>query len=91
LLTTENNNKKRTQNTIVDEWLVENFRNKLKKAAVIASALNKPLALYNNIIEESEYRQKKKLCSIIRNILQFRHLLEEDFFQLASKSNIYLQ
>jgi hypothetical protein len=31
------------------------------------------------------------LCAVIRNRLQFRHLLEEDFFQLASKSNIYLQ
>ena len=35
---------------------------------MIASALNKPLALYNNIIEESEDRQKKKLCSIQKYI-----------------------
>ena len=61
MLTTENNNKKRTQDTIVDEWLVENFRNKLKKAAVIASALNKPLTLYNNIIEESEDSAKEEI------------------------------
>ena len=61
MLTTENNNKKKTQDTIVDEWLVENFRNKLKKAAVIASALNKPLPLYNNIIEESEDSAKEEI------------------------------
>ena len=61
MLTTEDKNKKKTQDTIVDEWLVENFRNKLKKAAVIASALNKPLALYNNIIEESEDSAKEEI------------------------------
>ena len=60
MLTTEDKNKKRTQDTIVDEWIVENFRNKLKKAVVIASALNKPLTLYNNIIEESEDSAKEE-------------------------------
>jgi translation elongation factor EF-Ts len=61
LLTTEDKNKKKNQDTIVDEWIVENFRNKLKKAAVIASALNKPLALYNNIIEENEDSAKEEI------------------------------
>ena len=61
MLTTEDKNKKKTQDTIVDEWLVENFRNKLKKAAVIASALNKPLTLFNNIIEENEDSAKEEI------------------------------
>ena len=61
MLTTEDKNKKKNQDTIVDEWLVENFRNKLKKAAVIVSTLNKPLALYNNIIEENEDSAKEEI------------------------------
>jgi translation elongation factor EF-Ts len=61
LLTTEDKNKKKNQDTIVDEWLVENFRNKLKKAAVIVSTLNKPLTLYNNIIEENEDSAKEEI------------------------------
>ena len=61
MLATEDKNKKRTQDTIVDEWIVENFRNKLKKAAVIVSTLNKPLTLYNNIIEESEDSAKEEI------------------------------
>ncbi|MFZ0696576.1 MAG: hypothetical protein WAM88_05490 [Nitrososphaeraceae archaeon] len=61
MLTTEDKNKKKNQDTIVDEWIVENFRNKLKKAAVIVSTLNKPLALYNNIIEENEDSAKEEI------------------------------
>ena len=61
MLTTEDKNKKNNQDTIVDEWIVENFRNKLKKAAVIVSTLNKPLTLYNNIIEESEDSAKEEI------------------------------
>ena len=61
MLTTEDKNKKKNQDTIVDEWLVENFRNKLKKAAVIVSTLNKPLTLYNNIIEENEDSAKEEI------------------------------
>lgn len=61
MLTTEDKNKKKNQDTVVDDWLVENFRNKLKKAAVIVSTLNKPLTLYNNIIEENEDSAKEEI------------------------------
>lgn len=61
MLTTEDKNKKKNQDTIVDDWLVENFRNKLKKAAVIVSTLNKPLTLYKNIIEENEDSAKEEI------------------------------
>jgi hypothetical protein len=46
--------KKKAIDSIVDEWLIEHFRNKLKKAAAVVNRLNKPLALYSNILEESE-------------------------------------
>lgn len=61
MLTTEDKNKKKNQDTIVDEWIVENFRNKLKKAAVIVNTLSKPLTLYNNIIEENEDSAKEEI------------------------------
>jgi hypothetical protein len=44
----------KSKDSIVDEWLIEHFRNKLKKATAVVNRLNKPLALYSNILEESE-------------------------------------
>jgi hypothetical protein len=46
--------KNKAIDSIVDEWLIEHFRNKLKKATAVVNRLNKPLALYSNILEESE-------------------------------------
>ncbi|MFZ0742438.1 MAG: hypothetical protein WAM54_12665 [Nitrososphaeraceae archaeon] len=40
--------------SIVDDWLIEHFKNKLKKAATIVGTQNRPLALYSGIIEENE-------------------------------------
>ena len=44
----------KSKDSIVDEWLVEHLKNKLKKAAAIVGRLDKPLALHSNILEESE-------------------------------------
>lgn len=50
-----------SKESIVDEWLIEQFKNKLKKAATIVGNLNKPLALYCGIIEESEDSAKEEI------------------------------
>jgi hypothetical protein len=60
-LATDNKNKIKTKDSIVDEWLVDNIRDKLKKAATIVSRLNKPLTLYGNILEESEDSAKEEI------------------------------
>jgi hypothetical protein len=49
------------KDSIVDEWLIEHFRNKLKKAAAVVNRLNQPLALYSNILEESEDAAKEEI------------------------------
>jgi hypothetical protein len=56
-----NRNKIKTKDIIVEEWLVDSFRNKLKMAATMVSELNKPLTLYSNIIEESEDSAKEEI------------------------------
>jgi hypothetical protein len=49
------------KDSIVDEWLIEHFRNKLKNAAAVIDGLNKPLALYSNVLEESEDAAKEEI------------------------------
>ena len=50
-----------SKESIVDEWLIEQFKNKLKKVATIVGNLNKPLALYCGIMEESEDSAKEEI------------------------------
>ena len=52
-----------SKESIVDEWLIEQFKNKLKKVATIVGNLNKPLALYCGIIEESEDSAKEEIVT----------------------------
>ena len=47
-------NERDFKESIVDDWLIEHFKNKLKKAATIVGTQNRPLALYSGIIEENE-------------------------------------
>jgi hypothetical protein len=61
LLIAVDEEKKKAIDSIVDEWLIEHFRNKLKKAAAVVNRLNKPLALYTNILEESEDAAKEEI------------------------------
>ncbi len=50
-----------SKDNIVDDWLIEHFKNKLKKAAAIISGLNRPLPLYCGIIEEDEDSAKEEI------------------------------
>lgn len=54
-------NIKESKDSIVNEWLIEHFKNKLKKAATVAGTLNRPLVLYYGIIEESEDSAKEEI------------------------------
>ena len=54
-------NIKESKESIVNEWLIEHFKNKLKKAAAVAGTLNRPLILYYGIIEESEDSAKEEI------------------------------
>ncbi len=47
-------NERDYKESIVDDWLIEHFKNKLKKAATIVGTQNRPLALYSGILEENE-------------------------------------
>jgi len=50
-----------SKESIINEWLIEHFKNKLKKAATVAGTLNRPLVLYYGIIEESEGSAKEEI------------------------------
>jgi hypothetical protein len=50
-----------SKESIINEWLIEHFKNKLKKAATVAGTLNRPLVLYHGIIEESEGSAKEEI------------------------------
>jgi Icc-related predicted phosphoesterase len=39
---------------IIEQWLIEKFRDKLRKASIISGRKDKPFVLYRNITEESE-------------------------------------
>ena len=54
-------NIKDSKESIINEWLIEHFKNRLKKAATVASTLNRPLVLYYGIIEESEGSAKEEI------------------------------
>ena len=47
-------NERDFKESIVDDWIIEHFKNKLKKAATIVGTQNRPLALYSGILEENE-------------------------------------
>lgn len=55
-----------TEELIVDDWLIEQFRTKLKKASVIAERKNRPFILYNNVIEESEHAVEEEVITVGR-------------------------
>ena len=54
-------NIKESKESIINEWLIEHFKNKLKKAATVAGTLNRPLVLYYGMIEESEGSAKEEI------------------------------
>ena len=49
---------------IVDDWLVEQFRTKLKKASIIAMRKNRPFILYSNVIEESDHAVEEEVITV---------------------------
>jgi hypothetical protein len=53
-----------TEELIVDDWLVEQFRTKLKKASIISMRKNRPFILYNNVIEESEHAVEEEVITV---------------------------
>jgi hypothetical protein len=57
---------RRTEELIVDDWLIEQFRTKLKKASIIAERKNRPFILYNNVIEESEHAVEEEVITVGR-------------------------
>ena len=59
MLAIDNKDKKETEKAIVDKWLIEHFRNKLKMAITLVAKLNRPLTLYSKILEESEDSAKE--------------------------------
>lgn len=59
MLAIDNKDKKETEKAIVDKWLIEHFRNKLKMAITLVAKLNRPLILYSKILEENEDSAKE--------------------------------
>ena len=53
-----------TEELIVDDWLIEQFRTKLKKVSIIAVRKNRPFILYNNVIEESEHAVEEEVITV---------------------------
>jgi hypothetical protein len=42
------------KDSIVDDWLIEHLKNRLKKVATIVGSQNRPLVLYSGILDENE-------------------------------------
>lgn len=49
----------------LDDWLIERFREKLKKASIIANRLAKPLILYRKTLEESECASEEEIATLV--------------------------
>ena len=47
-------NERNHKDSIVDDWLIEHLKNRLKKIATIVGSQNKPLVLYSRILDENE-------------------------------------
>jgi hypothetical protein len=55
---------KYNKQSIVNQWMVEQFRAKLKKVSMLTIRKDKPFILYNNIIEESEHAVQEELITV---------------------------
>jgi hypothetical protein len=49
---------------IIEEWLIEKFRDKLRKASIISGRKDKPFVLYRNILEESEDALEEEVATV---------------------------
>ena len=49
----------------LDEWVLERFIDKLKKAATLTNRYDKPLVLYRRTIEEFESAGEEEVCTLI--------------------------
>jgi len=49
----------------LDDWVIERFREKLKKASIIAGRLAKPLILYRKTLEESECATEEEIATLV--------------------------
>jgi hypothetical protein len=47
-------NERNHTDSIVDDWLIEHLKNRLKKVATIVGSRNRPLVLYSGILDENE-------------------------------------
>jgi hypothetical protein len=47
-------NERNHKDSIVDDWLIEHLKNRLKKVATILGSQNRPLVLYSGILDENE-------------------------------------
>ena len=47
-------NERNHKDSIVDDWLIEHLKSRLKKVATIVGSQNRPLVLYSGIIDENE-------------------------------------
>jgi Icc-related predicted phosphoesterase len=49
---------------IIEEWLIEKFRDKLRKASIISGRKDTPFVLYRNILEESEDALEEEVATV---------------------------
>jgi hypothetical protein len=61
----------------LDDWVIERFTEKLKKASIIATRLAKPLILYRKTLEESECATEEEIATIVNE----RHILVQVYTQ----------
>jgi hypothetical protein len=52
------------QERIIEEWLIEKFRDKLRKACIISNRKGKSFILYRNIIEENEAAVEEEIATV---------------------------
>jgi hypothetical protein len=49
----------------LDDWVIERFREKLKKTSIIANRLGKPIVLYRKTLEESECAGEEEVATLV--------------------------
>jgi Icc-related predicted phosphoesterase len=76
---------------IIEEWLIEKFRDKLRKASIISGRKDKPFVLYRNITEESEDALEEEVATVNEKYVVVQVFSHGGFLPTRFQNNRYLR
>jgi hypothetical protein len=76
---------------IIEGWLIEKFRDKLRKASIISGQKDKPFVLYRNIIEESEDALEEEIATVNEKYVVVQVFSHGGFLTTRFQNNRYLR